>query len=260
MDEDVLLYVRESTLQAITLRRFDSGESDRRVVLLTREQGKIVVFVRGARKSSSRNSSMTEPLMLSSVQVQEGKTAKYVAQAQVINAYPGLRTDYNRISAGLALAELYAAIVPEGLPQEELFELLVISIEVLVKHSDPCLALTWAQLKLIEAEGHLPIFDRCVICSKPVTANPAWASPHAGGNLCAGHALQYTDRFQARAEALIGLARTVELDQPPTTLKHSVTAAGILNKFSHGLADCRLPANDSYLQSLTDDAGKLNLT
>src|SRR5579862_305209 len=150
----------EATVHAIVLRRRDSGESDRRLTVLTREVGKIDIVAKGARKSGSRLAGSSDPLVVAKFSIATGKKNQFITQAQPMASFRGLRTDYERLSFGLALCELYSAVIPWEEPFPEAYELLASSLHILETHERPVVAMVWAQLQLLSLSGFLPAFDQ----------------------------------------------------------------------------------------------------
>ncbi len=230
------------TVQAIVLRRRDSGESDRRLTLLTREQGIIDVIAKGARKSGSRLAGSSEPLMMAELELAEGRHTRFVTQAQPITSFPGLRTDYDRLRFGLALAEIFAAVTTPGQAGEEPFELLSRSLGAIQDHPNPLVALIWAVLRLLELEGVMPSWTFCVSTGAPLAESPAWVSPHAGGYLSVGDEQGYSDRFRVDAEVLLGLSKMADLEEPPARFKHAEASFHTLFPFLENSVHATLPA------------------
>ncbi|MBN9500858.1 MAG: DNA repair protein RecO [Armatimonadetes bacterium 55-13] len=237
----------EITVSAIVLRRKDSGESDRRLTLLTRELGKFDVVAKGAKKGGSRLSGSSDPLVAARMTLAKGKVNRFVTQSQPIASFRNIRTDFDRLSAALALVELYAAIVPFEEPFEEAFDLLLASLEALDGHPKAVVAAVWAELRLLDISGYLPPFDTCLSDGEGIREAEPWLSPRAGGYVNAADAIRYVDRFQTRAEVLVGLARTAELDSPPMNLKFADECLAALLPFWRHIAEMALPANESYV-------------
>ena len=235
----------EATVHAIVLRRRDSGESDRRLTVLTRELGKIDIVAKGARKAGSRLAGSSDPLSVAKFSIATGKRNQYITQAQPMASFRGLRTDYERLSFALALCELYSAVVPWEEPVPEVYELLEASLNALEGHEKPVAALVWAELQLLSLTGFLPTFDRSAIDGQPVREAQPWASAHAGGYVSDSDAVRFTDRIRTRAEVLYGLARTAELETPPRNLKFAAECLVVLLSFWRNVADMPLPANES---------------
>ncbi len=237
----------EFSVHAIVLRRRDAGESDRRLTLLTREQGKIDVVAKGARKPSSRLAGSSDPLSVAIFGIAEGKQRQFVTQAQPLSSFRGLRTDYERLTHALALTELYAAVLPYEQPLPEAYELLVKSLEALEMHPKVIVASVWAQMALLEISGFRPQFETCVLTDQPLEVAEPWVSPEAGGVVNEQDALKFTDRYRVRAEALYGLNRIADIEQPPVNLKFASEALEAIHPFWRRAAETAIPANESLI-------------
>ncbi len=237
-------------MSAIVLRRRDSGESDRRLTLLTKEQGKIDVVAKGARKAGSRLAGSSDPLTVAQLGLATAKKNMFVTQAQPLTSFRGLRNDFQRLTFGLALLELYAAVLPYEQPDPDAYEVLLLSLGALEKHEKPVVALVWSELQLMAAEGFLPQFDRSAVSDAPVREAEAFASPNAGGYVTALESTSFPDRFKVRAEVLLGLAKTAELPEPPGNLKLAEECLIALFPFWRHIAETQLPANEAVVNEL----------
>jgi DNA repair protein RecO (recombination protein O) len=81
------LYVTD----AIVLSRFDFGEADRILTLLTPELGKIKAIAKGIRRPTSRIGGALEPLAELRVQLAKGRTFDVVTQVTMRHTWLGLR-------------------------------------------------------------------------------------------------------------------------------------------------------------------------
>ena len=232
----------ETSLRAIVLRRIDSGESDRRLTLLTLEHGKLDAVAKGARKANSRLGAVSEPLSVATMTLAGVKRTRFITQAQQSSAFRNLRSSYDRLTYALALAELYAAIMPYDQPLPELFELLEVSLRHLESHPLPLVAFLWAQCRLLMESGFWPCFRECVVDGSTIEVADPWISPHAGGFVSETQAPKFTDRVRVRAEVLYGLSKIVELDAPPPNLRFAAPTQLALLPFWRHFVDYRLPA------------------
>ena len=91
------------------------GEFDRRVVLLTKERGKISAFAKGARKPNSPLVGITRAFVFGTFQVYEGRTSYTIRQAHVFriwmrSAMPVILQRLRIITAGKILMRQICSI------------------------------------------------------------------------------------------------------------------------------------------------------
>lgn len=244
----------EATSEAVVLRRSDSGETDRRLTLLTSEFGKLDVIAKGARKPGSRLAGSSEPLVKAVYTWATGRVRRYVTQVQPLTSFPSIRNDYDRTLAALALAELAAFSIPYESPQpdQDLYAQVLLGLQSLESAPDWRAALLWAESKLMEAEGVHPEWTKSVVSGKPLAENPAFVSPGAGGQVSVAESEGYPDRFLVSAECLIALDRIVALDTPPKTVKNVSECLRVMFHFWRATLDTRLPASETLIRGLQD--------
>jgi len=242
----------ESNITGIVLRRWDAGESDRKLSLLTQEQGRMEVIAKGARKGNSRLAGVTEPLSVCTFAIAEGKHRSFITQAQPLTSFPGLRNDYSRLTMALSFAEVLHSFAQINQVNAELFQHAWIALKALELHEKPLVALLWAELVVMSIEGILPSFDHCVLDGHRLTENPAWISAMAGGHIDSAHSNEFSDRQLVDAEILIGLSKLSKLDRPPVAFKSAVASFGVLSAFWYQHAHKSLPAREALTHHLTE--------
>ena len=244
----------DTTVEAIVLRRKDTGESDRRLTIFSRELGKIDVVAKGAKKPASRLRGVTEPLSIGQFTFASGKKQKFVTSAQPKSSFPGLRQDFDRLNMGLSWAELLGQVLPWEQPLEEAFDLCFSALSELETHVAPMVALAWSEVKLLEVTGFLPSFNRCVVTDSKILESEAYISPSTGGYVCSGHASQISDRYLVRAEVLYGLAALVDCERPPANLRFSLECLIALQPIWESVCERPLLARQHVLSSLRADS------
>lgn len=217
----------EETVSAIVLRRTDSGESDRRLTILTRELGKLDVIAKGARKSGSRLAGASDPLSMSTMTFAAGKRTRYVTQVQPQSSLPGLRRDFLRLTLALALAEVVAMSAPYDEIAPERFDHLVRAL-VHIEHADrPETAWAWAETRALLDAGFFPEFGACVVTGGPVDPGEPWFSERAGG-LLAENVEGFGDRRRVPREVVVALEKMALREEPPPALRRAPEVASFL--------------------------------
>ena len=82
------------------------GEYDKRVVILTKEKGKISAFAKGARRQNSALMGVTNPFSFGEFILYEGRSSYNVMQADISNYFMQLSTDFEGAYYGFYFMEL----------------------------------------------------------------------------------------------------------------------------------------------------------
>lgn len=226
--------VPEYSVEGIVLRRWDTGESDRRIAVLTPDRGKIYLTARGARKAGARLAAFTEPGTYASFGVGARRNA-YVTQVQPLRGFAGLRADYTRLLCALALLETVDAVCPEDQPVPEVFGICHDGLEAIASNEGALAALCWIDLRLMQATGHGPDFSGA----------PRRLSPEDGG--AAITASRYA--FDVSREVALTLAKLQAVDSPPPRLKLGHDVAAAICRFWEVYAGKKLAARKALLDT-----------
>lgn len=79
--------------EGIVLRTTDYGETNKIVTLLTRKHGKIGVMARGAKKSNSRLSAISQPFLYGTFLIQSSTGLGTLQQGEMIESMRAIRED-----------------------------------------------------------------------------------------------------------------------------------------------------------------------
>lgn len=238
-----------STVEAVVLRRWDSGESDRRVSLLTRERGKIPAIARGARKANSKLAGISEPLSHSKMELASGRSNEYVTQVQPLAGFPKLRTDFHRLAAALAFAEALDSVLPTGESQPEVFDLSIVVFAAIESAKEPLAPLCWADLQLMDITGFAPEFGVSTVSGKAITGEVRFLCPAHGGAILRGE-FDERDRVHRISKIVsLSLSALQKLDHPPEFLKAAAEIAKAIYPMWLEISSHGLPARKSLLDS-----------
>ena len=176
---------RRYTTEAIVLTRFDLGEADRVLTLITPAGGKLKAIAKGIRRPTSRLGGSLEPFAELTVALARGRTFDVVTQVSVRHAWLRLRDSLESAATAWYLAELADRSLEERHAAEPLYALLRRAYELLDAGMAPGRVARWYEMHLLDELGMRPEVDRCVECDRVLAANERfrWV-PALGGVVC----------------------------------------------------------------------------
>jgi DNA repair protein RecO (recombination protein O) len=176
---------RRYTTEAIVLSRFDLGEADRVLTLITPDAGKLKAIAKGIRRPTSRLGGSLEPFAELTVALARGRTFDVVTQVSVGHAWLNLRDSLESAATAWYLAELADRSLEERHAAEPLYTLLRRAYELLDAGMSPGRVARWYEMHLLDELGMRPEVDRCVECDRVLEAEESfrWVPP-LGGVLC----------------------------------------------------------------------------
>ena len=175
--------VNQIVLTGMVLSTMPIGEYDRRVVILTKEQGKISAFARGARRPNSPLVGAVNPLAFGEFTMYEGRTSYTIQSASITNYFAELREDVVGAYYGFYFLEVADYYAKEYTDEREMLKLLYQSMRALINpHIPNRLVRRIFELKALTVNGQAPQVFQCVICGDK--ERPAVFSPAKGGIVC----------------------------------------------------------------------------
>lgn len=125
------------TLTGMVLSTMPIGDYDRRLLLLTKERGKISAFAKGARRPNSTLMAVSRPFIFGKFTLYEGRTSYTVRNAEISNYFEALTTDMEGFCYASYFAELIDYYTRENMESTELLKLFYQSLRALSKESLP---------------------------------------------------------------------------------------------------------------------------
>ena len=159
------------------------GEYDKRIVILTRERGKIAAFARGTRKPNSPLAGAVNPFSFGEFSVYEGRTSYTLVSASISNYFAELREDVEAAYYGFYFMDMANYYAREANDETVLLKLLYQTLRALTKKSIPNLLIRYIyELKAVCINGEGPQVFQCVSCGDK--ERPSVFSARRGGLVC----------------------------------------------------------------------------
>ncbi len=195
--------------EGVVLKTYALGETSRIVVAYTRELGLLRMVAKGARKAPSRFGFALEPLSRSRFVLyhKPDRDLQLVSQADTLTAWGSDLADLTRLAHAQAAVELIDRLVWGEEPHEELFDLVVRTLDAAVRaplFSLPAVTLAF-ELQVASLLGYRPRLEACANCGGGLSARRLF-SPARGGMLCDRCAASEAGAITVSADALAGLS------------------------------------------------------
>lgn len=154
-------------LTGIVIKSSPIGEFDRRVVILTKERGKISAFARGARKPNNRLMASSNPFSFGKFRVYEGKSSYTLMETDISNFFEALRTDIEGAYYGMYFMEICDYYTRENNDEKAMLKLIYQSLRALSSPSfEKRLVRYIFELKAMMVNGELAVTDEILKLSE----------------------------------------------------------------------------------------------
>jgi DNA repair protein RecO (recombination protein O) len=225
--------------QGIVLRGYPFGEADRVVVIASPNSGKVRAVAKGVRKTKSRFGGRLEPFTHVDLVLYEGRNLDTITQVSVIEGFPALRSDLDRVLAAGTMVEAIDAVIQEKESALRAFLLLQRGLRVLEagpRHPDLVASFL---LKIADVVGVAPSFDRCAGCGRPDRLSRF--SFAGGGILCEDEAAEGAVPLRPGLTTYLQRIAAADLaDLPETDPGFAREAMGVTRRFLEYHLDRRL--------------------
>ncbi|MEF9973366.1 MAG: DNA repair protein RecO, partial [Clostridia bacterium] len=197
--------------KALVLGHADWRDYDRMVTLLSPDQGKIDAVARGCRKPKSILMNCAELFTAGEFTLLEAHGRFTITQCQISESFYPLRTDFDRLTAGVYFLHLLRQNALPGQACEALFVMALKALALLAYGELPPALITLAfELHLMNLTGQAPRVDQCVLCAHPFVDEKARFDARLGGAVCA--------QCARGGQALSNGARRILLRVPKTRI------------------------------------------
>ena len=206
---------------AVCLRKVDWSETSQVLRFFTPRRGKISCVAKGSKRKKSAFLAPFDILGVYDLIRIEKKpgTLDILTAAERVRVFPNLPREYPRFVAASYGAEYVDEFTKEGMPIDELYDLLIQLLERLDAGTPVPDALFSFEARALEALGFAPRLRECGVCRKPATRPDLYFSVRDGGVLCPDCRPKEDRWFQVRRTSMESIARFTEGDMPTRVME-----------------------------------------
>lgn len=150
--------------EGIVIRTSDYGESNKIVVIYSREAGKIAGVARGAKKPNNRLAGVSQPFTYGYFLMSGNRGLGTIQQAEVISSLRGVREDIFKTAYSSYVVDLLDKGTGERESNPFLFELLYQILHYIDEGYDPDIITNIFEMKMLNVFGLYPEMNSCVMC------------------------------------------------------------------------------------------------
>lgn len=171
------------TVTGMVLQAAPIGEYDKRIVILTKERGKLSAFAKGARRPQSHLAGVTAPCAFGEFSLYEGGNSYTIHSADISHYFAELRTDVEAAYYAFYFLEFADYYTKEGNDEREMLKLVFQTMRALTsRRISLVLVKNIFELKAISINGEGPQVFQCVKCG--TKERPCAFSVKNGGLIC----------------------------------------------------------------------------
>lgn len=194
-------------VQGVVLSAMPIGEYDKRIVLLTRERGKISAFAKGARRLNSPFMAASNPFVFGTFTLYEGRNSYNLNQVSVTHHFVELAGMQPGIYYGYYFLELADYFGREGTDEKEMMNLLYVTVKALLNSRiDDRLVRCVFELRIMAEQGLMPQLFSCTSCDCEIReTDPVYFSQQEHGVLCGTCAMGVRNAVRISGTALYAM-------------------------------------------------------
>lgn len=153
---------------AINIKSYNLSESDKIVLMYSREKGLLRGVAKGSKKAKSKLGGRMEMLVANKLMLFKGRNLDTICQAEALNTFNNLRNDMDKMLYAMYMAEIVANFGTEEDPNsEEIYDVFYRALGAISESSsiiDTLLAVIRFQLKMMSVCGYEMQLKSCIGC------------------------------------------------------------------------------------------------
>ena len=179
------------TTDAINLKSYSLSESDKIVVMYSKDKGIMRCVAKGVKKATSKLGGRMDMLIANKLMLNKGKNLDTICQAEAINNFKQTRNDMNKLFYAIYCSDIVHSFGTENDPNsEEIYNLLYMALNSISESKNRVellISVLKFQLKLTHIAGYALELECCTSCGctlKSDTDEQIYFSVANGGVIC----------------------------------------------------------------------------
>lgn len=173
---------------AINLKSYNLSESDKIIVMYSKDKGLIRGVAKGVKKPKSKLGARMDLLVANTLMLHKGRNLDTICQAEVVNSFYKTRQDIDKICYSMYVTEVVHNFGIEDDPcAGVIYDLLYKALNAISTAENKVeilLAVIKFQLKMMIESGFSIEFEKCLCCHKEVNEKIMYLVPNMGGIVC----------------------------------------------------------------------------
>jgi len=173
---------------AINLKSYNLSESDKIIVMYSKELGLIKGVAKGVKKPKSKLGARMDSLVANKIMLYKGKNLDTICQAEALNTFKETRQDFDKLVYSSYISEIVSIFGVEDDPSsKEVYELFYKALDRISNSKskkDVMIAVIKFQLKMMLIAGFGLEFDICLCCREQILDEDMYFSVQMGGVVC----------------------------------------------------------------------------
>ena len=171
--------------EGIIIKTLDYGEGNKILTVFTGNYGKISLMARGAKKTKSRLSGVTQLFTHGEFVFYKGTQMGTLNQGEILHRFAEIQKDIQKTAYVAYIVELVDRMVESEQPEPFLYQQLLSSIEQINEGKDNEIVARIFEMKMLKNAGYLPNLYTCSLCGSEKGAFTL--SIADGGLVCQEH-------------------------------------------------------------------------
>ena len=173
---------------AINLKSYNLSESDKIIVMYSKDKGLIKGVAKGVKKPKSKLGARMDLLVANKLMLFKGKNLDRICQAEAINTFNKTRQNMDKIFYSMYISEVVNNFGVEEDPcSNEVYDILYKALDKISNaqnNVEMLIAIIKFQLKMMQISGFGIELDTCLCCGEHIEDTNMYFSSKMGGIIC----------------------------------------------------------------------------